>query len=231
MSYTILPLGDSAVIVDFGNIISEEIHSQVISLASKIELARLPAIKDIIPAFSSIAIHYDPVFLLKKNNGKSAFAIMMAQIEKLLKQPVEVNTERYRSISIPVCYSLKYGLDLLEMSVQKKLPVEDIIRLHTSKKYRVYMIGFLPGFAYMGHVDEAIAFPRKKEPRQNIEAGSVGIAGKQTGIYPLPSPGGWQIIGKTPMQLFDKTKEPPVFLKAGDEVTFYPITENEFDHY
>ena len=108
---------------------------------------------------------------------------------------------------------------------------DEIVRLHTERIYKVYMIGFLPGFAYMGEVDERIAMPRKQQPRTNVEAGSVGIAGIQTGIYPLTSPGGWQIIGKTPMKLFDKEKEDAVLLQPGDEINFYSITENEFANY
>lgn len=231
MSYSISPLGDSALTIDFGNIISEEINSKVLLLAQAIDKAGFEAIKDIVPAYSSVTIHYDVIGLLKQYKNKSAFQFMSQQIERLLSQPTDTVTVNVRSVQIPVCYSLKYGWDLAEISEQTKLPVEEIINLHTEKKYKVYMIGFLPGFAYMGNVDERIAVPRRLEPRLKIEAGYVGIAGKQTGIYPLASPGGWQIIGRTPIKLFDKEKEDPVFFKAGDEVTFYSITEDEFDNY
>jgi len=136
-----------------------------------------------------------------------------------------------RKIKIPVCYAEKYGLDLNEISKQKKISISEIIQLHTAKKYRIYMIGFLPGFAYMGEVDKQIAITRKAQPRINVEGGSVGIAGMQTGIYPLDSPGGWQIIGKTPLKLFDKEKDHTVLLQPGDEIEFYPITEDEFKNY
>jgi inhibitor of KinA len=130
-----------------------------------------------------------------------------------------------------VCYGEKYAWDINEIAKEKSIPVDEIIRLHTAKKYRVYMIGFLPGFAYMGEVDEKIAIPRKAQPRTSVEGGSVGIAGMQTGIYPIDSPGGWQIIGKTPLKLFDKERDDPVLLKPGDEIEFYSITENEFSIY
>jgi inhibitor of KinA len=231
MSYSISPLGDSALTVDFGNIISAELNKKVLLLVQAIEKAALAAVKDIVPAYSSVTIHYDVISLLKQHKNKSAFTIMSEEIEALLSQPVEAITAVYRSVQIPVCYSLKYAWDLKEIAVVTKLTIEEIITLHTAKRYKVYMIGFLPGFAYMGNVDERIAVPRKLEPRQKIGAGYVGMAGKQTGIYPLTSPGGWQIIGRTPIKLFDKEKEDPVFFRAGDEVRFYSITEDEFYNY
>jgi inhibitor of KinA len=130
-----------------------------------------------------------------------------------------------------VCYAERFALDLEELVQQKHLSKQEIIQLHTSITYRVYMIGFLPGFAYMGEVDEKIAMPRRQQPRTAVPEGSVGIAGAQTGIYPFTSPGGWNIIGRTPLKLFDKDKEEPTFFKPGDEVTFYSITEDEFAHY
>ncbi|MCW3109798.1 MAG: pxpB [Segetibacter sp.] len=231
MSYSITPLGDSALTVDFGNIISDEINAKVLLLVHAIEKAGLPNVKDIVPAYSSVSVFYDTIALLKRHKNKSAYSFMSDQVEALLSQSMEAVTANFRTVKVPVCYSPKYGLDMADISEQTKLSVEEIIHLHTAKKYKVYMIGFLPGFAYMGNVDERIAVPRKLEPRQKIEAGSVGIAGKQTGIYPVSSPGGWQIIGRTPIKLFDKEKEEPVFFRPGDEVKFYSITENEFDNY
>ena len=157
--------------------------------------------------------------------------IFTEQIKKLMEEDMEISSLPSRKIKIPVCYAEKYALDINEISKEKKLPVDEIIRLHTAKKYRVYMIGFLPGFAYMGEVDEQIAIPRKAQPRTKVEAGSVGIAGMQTGIYPLNSPGGWQIIGKTPVKLFNKEKDDPVLLQPGDEIEFYSITKDEFTNY
>lgn len=229
MPHSITPLGDSALTVDFGNIISDDIHRKVLLLVRALEEAGLPDIKDVVPAYSSVSVFYDGIALLKRH--KSAFGYMSRQIKALLSQSVKTDVADFRMVEVPVCYSRKYGLDLVDISEQTKLPVEEIIHLHTAIKYKVYMIGFLPGFAYMGDVDESIAVPRKPEPRAKIEAGSVGIAGKQTGIYPLASPGGWQIIGRTPIQLFDTQKAEPVFFRAGDEVRFYSITEDEFDHY
>jgi inhibitor of KinA len=132
---------------------------------------------------------------------------------------------------IPVCYAKTFAPDLEDLALQNKISQEEVIRIHTSATYRVYMIGFLPGFAYMGRVDERIVTPRRSQPRTMVPAGSVGIAGEQTGIYPFASPGGWNIIGQTPVALFDVKRKQPVLLQPGDEVTFYSITEHEFTNY
>eukprot|EP01136_Pigoraptor_vietnamica_P038048 Opistho-1_new@106825 len=131
-------------------------------------------------------------------------------------------------ITIPVCYDLSLAPDLVELATLHQLSVEEVIQLHTAQTYRVYMIGFLPGFAYMGSVDERIRTARKANPRTKVPAGSVGIAGEQTGIYPLDSPGGWQLIGQTPLPLFDATRTDPCLLQPGDEVQFCSISLTAF---
>jgi inhibitor of KinA len=157
--------------------------------------------------------------------------IVLDHVKKILPQDIKISPLTSRKIKIPVCYSGKYALDIHDIAKEKKLTAPEIINLHTAKRYRVYMIGFLPGFAYMGEIDKRIAMPRKTQPRTKVEAGSVGIAGMQTGIYPFDSPGGWQIIGKTPVKLFDKEKSDPVLLQPGDEIEFYSITEDELANY
>jgi len=133
-----------------------------------------------------------------------------------------------RQLKIPVCYELPYALDLQALSDEKGISLEKIIELHTSQTYKVYMLGFLPGFTFMGKIVPALACKRKLSPRLKVPASSVGIAGFQTGIYPTTSPGGWQILGRTPLKIFDPKKENPFLFQAGDEVTFYPITSKEF---
>ncbi len=187
--------------------------------------------KDIVPAYSSLTIHYDVIAIKKHYGSTSAFAFMKKRLEALLAEERQMPVQPSRRITIPVCYAPKYALDREEITTLTNLSFNEIITIHTSSIYRVFMVGFLPGFAYMGEVDPRIAVPRKHEPRVSIEAGSVGIAGRQTGIYPLASPGGWQIIGHTPVKLFDKEKEELVLFKAGDEVTFYSIDEDEFKSY
>jgi inhibitor of KinA len=231
VNYTIFPLGDSALIIDFGNIIHEEINSKVLSLFQQLKSLSLPFVTDIIPAYSSLTICYNVSRILQKSNFRTAFETIIDTIENAISQEEEKKYEQKRLVKIPVCYAEKYAPDMQEVAQQKGLPAVEIISLHTAKRYRVFMIGFLPGFAYMGEVDDKIAMPRKAQPRKLVQAGSVGIAGKQTGIYPLASPGGWQIIGKTPVRLFDREAEPPVFFQPGDEVEFYSISEDEFENY
>ncbi len=225
-------LGDSGIIINFENKIDETINSKVLHLFYKLKERSFPFVKDIVPAYSSLVIFYDLLILKNKNPlNKTPLEIFTEEIKKILEKEINNFSVPSRKIKIPVCYVEKYGLDINNISTEKKIPVAEIIRLHTAKKYRVYMIGFLPGFAYMGEVDERIAISRKVQPRTIVEAGSVGIAGRQTGIYPLNSPGGWQIIGKTPLKIFDKEKDDPVLLHPGDEIEFYSITEDEFANY
>jgi inhibitor of KinA len=231
-SYSIFPLGDTALTIDFGNHMEECINNHVHAAFYKLQQLHLPYILAMVPAYSSLSIHYNVAAILEETeNDQTAFETMASLIEHTISIQQEVPPPRRHTIKIPVCYAEKYALDIADMAKYGNLSVPEIINLHTSKKYRVYMIGFLPGFAYMGTVDERLAMPRKAQPRTKVEAGAVGIAGSQTGIYPFASPGGWQIIGKTPIQLFNRQKENPVLLTAGDEVEFYSISQNEFENY
>ncbi len=235
LHFTIIPLGDSALILSFGNLIDEKINKRILSLFHKIKSLSIKGVKDVVPAYSSLAIHYDVLIVKQNTSGiKSSFEIMAEIINKIIDES-DLNNENdlttFRKIKVPVCYAEKYALDVKEISIEKCLSVNEIIQLHTGRKYRVYMIGFLPGFAYMGEVDEKIEMPRKAQPRLKVESGYVGIAGKQTGIYPLTSPGGWQIIGKTPLKLFNKESDDPILFQPGDEVEFYSISEDEFTNY
>jgi len=227
-AYTISPLGDSALLVDFGNIIDEAINRKVLQLFQRLKDAS-PAFTDVIPAYSSVALYYDVLAL--STSHQTAFDAAKAIVMPFLQEEKSVSEYSSCHIKIPVCYANNFAPDLEEIAFQKGLSSEQIIQLHTAKSYRVYMIGFLPGFAYMGTVDERLATPRRAQPRKNIPPGSVGIAGKQTGIYPLASPGGWNIIGRTPLKLFDSERENPVLLQPGDEISFYSITEDEFADY
>ncbi len=230
--FSISNLGDAALIINFSNVINEDVNKKVLSLFHFFKTISLPGVKDIVPAYSSLIIHYDLRILnQKKVSNKASLQTFTDQVKKLVPENTETTASSSHKIKIPVCYSEKYALDISEIMKHKNISISEIIQLHTAKKYRIYMIGFLPGFAYMGEVDEQIAMPRKLQPRTTIAAGSVGIAGTQTGIYPLDSPGGWQIIGKTPVKLFDKERDHPVLLQPGDEIEFYSITEDEFKNY
>ncbi len=228
--HSLSPLGDSAILINFGNAIDETINKRVLALFELLKQSAIKGVRDIVPAYCSLVIHYDPL-IKKVTNNITAFEFYSQQINHLLNSENQLTIKSSRSVKVPVCYSTKYALDITNIATERKIPVDEIIQLHCAGKYRVYMIGFLPGFAYMGEVDERIAMPRLSQPRLRIEAGSVGIADKQTGIYPVASPGGWQIIGKTPLSIFNKDAEDPIFFQPGDEVQFYSITEDEFENY
>jgi inhibitor of KinA len=228
-SYKIYPLGDSALVIDFGNEINELLNRQVHSLYFFFKENPLPGIIETVPAYSSLSVYYNVVELRRLTGaGVTAFDFLSGEIKKILETETGQINQPGNQISIPVCYEKEFAPDLEWIATENKISVEEIITRHTATAYRIYMLGFLPGFAYMGLVDEKIAAPRKLKPTP-VEAGSVGIAGKQTGIYPLASPGGWQIIGRTPLKLFDKDKNNPVLFKPGDLVQFYSITKNEFE--
>lgn len=228
LTYHVFSLGDSAITIDFGNRIDEVVNDRVIGLFEKLKKDPLPGIKEIVPAFSSLTLYYDIAMMRKKiTGGTTAFEQIKQRLEELAALPFTNEQQTERLMRIPVCYEKEMAPDLEEMCAYSGLTAEEIITIHTGRKYRVFMLGFLPGFAYMGPVDDRINMPRKTRPR-SIAAGSVGIAGLQTGIYPLASPGGWQIIGRTPLQLFNKNEQECTLLKAGDRVEFYSISREEF---
>ena len=215
--------------LNFGKTIDERISQEVLTAFAILKKAVLPGVLDIVPAYVSLAIHFDP--LKKIDAGKLAFDCFAELVIQLLDAADHLITATPRHLNVPVCYSPGFGLDLETIAQHTRLTVEELIEIHCSTLYRVYMVGFLPGFAYMGNVDSRIAMARHAQPRMNVSAGSVGIAERQTGIYPLDSPGGWQIIGRTPVKTFDGDLAEPVYFQPGDHVSFYSITEDEFENY
>jgi inhibitor of KinA len=229
--YQLFPLGDSAITIDFGNVIDESVNQQVIALFETFRKNPLPGMIEAVPAYSSLTIYYDTITLRKKiPAGKTVYEWISEQFSTRLQQPLSIEQTERELLRIPVCYDPEMAPDLLSLAAQKNISPEELIRIHSEKEYRVYMLGFLPGFSYMGQVDDRIATPRKSQPA-NVAAGSIGIAGKQTGIYPLASPGGWHIIGRTPLVLFDAMKNEPTLLKAGDRIQFVPISKDEFKNH
>lgn len=226
--YKIEPLGDHAVTVHFGNTIDASINRVVLELFECLRQNPIPGVLDIVPAYASLTVVYDTVAIKKTNAHLAAFDDIASQINTILQNETRDISLHSKTIHIPVCYDLSLGIDLETIALQKNMQLEDIIRLHHSKIYRVFMLGFLPGFAYMGTVDEHIAMPRKATPRSCVAAGSVGIAGFQTGIYPVDALGGWNIIGQTPLQMFSPKYAESCLLQPGDEVIFKPIGLQEF---
>ena len=229
-SFSIYPLGDSAITIDLGNSIEEQLNRQALAIHDWLQAHRFPGLVDIIVAYSSVSVLYDPAIVRtsKVNCPGGAYG----WVSKLLKQGWEEVMEvgdavKGHSFRIPVCYGGEYGPDLEWVARKKGLSGEEVIRIHQSGSYRIYMVGFLPGFPYLGKTDSRLEVPRKDRPVP-VMGGGVGIAGIQTGIYPLSSPGGWQIIGRTPVRLFDWQTDPPIRFQCGDEVEFYPISREEF---
>ncbi|MGI8542217.1 MAG: 5-oxoprolinase subunit PxpB [Aridibacter sp.] len=220
-NYKIYSLGESAVIVDFGNLISIEINDFVINLANQIDKKNFKGFVECVPAYSSLTIFYD-VFEVRNNYGDitNSFQFVKNFIENTIKTLPKSKNSKTKTIEIPVSFDKEFALDLEFVAESNNLKPSKVIEIFLSKTYRVFMLGFLPGFAYMGELDESIASPRKQTPRTKVPKGSVGIAGMQTGIYPFESPGGWQIIGKTDVKLFTPNKAKPTLLQTGDTVKF-----------
>lgn len=214
-------VSEFSICVSFGNFISEKTNQKITNLAAFLEKNPFAGMREIVPAFSSLTLFYDPA-IVKKNFPKSPTAFDAAKLflENALQNLSEREEKATRQIEIFFDASDEHALDLEYISETKNLLKTEIIEIFTSKIYRVFMLGFLPGFAYMGEVDERVAVSRKETPRLKVPKGSVGIAGNQTGIYPLESPGGWQIIGRTETEMFTPDKENPTYLKAGDLVKF-----------
>jgi len=218
----IFPLGESALTIEFSNEISPEINDNVINLSNYFEKSNFAGFIETVPAYGSLTICYD-VPAVRKNFSEfpTAFEAVKNLTEKAIHNLIENKKTGYRLVEIPVRFDKESALDLEFIAEANNLETREIIKIFTARIYRVYMLGFLPGFAYLGEVDEKIAMPRKSSPRLKVPRGSVGIAGKQTGIYPLASPGGWQIIGRTDVELFTPESETLTFLQAGDSVKFH----------
>ena len=228
--FTIFPLGDAALTIEFSNTIDRENNDKAIRLFHLLKEKKLSYIKALVPAYSSLTVHYDVTAL--HTESRTAFETMAVMIERFTEEKNQNDIHvQERLVRIPVCYEKNYAPDMEEVAAFKNLSPAEVARIHASSEYRVYMLGFVPGFAYMAEVDERIAMPRKDEPRLQVPAGSVGITGRQTGVYPFATPGGWQLIGRTPLQLFNKEEDQPVLLKAGDRIQFYSITADEFENY
>lgn len=220
----IFPLGENALTVDFGNEISVELNTEVLRLAAAVEQKTFPGLIETVPAYSSLTVFYD-VFTVRKNFPEfdTAFDAIKFFVENSLKNLDEMATAEQRTVKIPVSFDEESAPDLETVAAHNDLTKEKVIEIFLAGTYRVFMLGFLPGFSYMGELDERIATPRRQTPRTRVEKGSVGIAGRQTGIYSLASPGGWQIIGRTPIELFTPEAETPTVLQAGDLVEFYKV--------
>jgi len=214
------PFGDSGLRVQFGKEISKATNEKIRCFCLLLKEKNIPGLIEWIPAYTAVSLIYDPYFIFYDD--------LKDRVMEIVSDMKEVDLPPAKIFEIPVFYGGVHGPDLSEVAEENKLDEQKVIDLHTKEDYLIYMMGFIPGFTYLGGMSGKIAMPRKENPRTEIPAGSVGIAGKQTGIYPVKSPGGWQIIGKTPVKLYDETKESPILLEAGNYIRFVQITEKEF---
>lgn len=229
MEYHLEPLNEQAIMIVFGKEISEATLNKIQAVASFLETNPFPWLIEYVPAFTTITIYYDPIKVLSISSaGKLPYDFVYEQIDNSIKGITLTEENKARVVSIPVCYGDQYGPDLEFVAKYNHLTSEEVIEIHSGSEYTVYMIGFSPGFPYLGGLSNKIYTPRKCSPRQRIPAGSVGIAGKQTGVYPIETPGGWQIIGQTPITLFQPNSSPPSLLQTGDKIKFFPISHEEF---
>lgn len=219
--FRIFPLGDSALTVDFGNTISADLNQMAISLAAHFEQCPFPGFIEAVPAYASASVFYD-LIEVRRNfpDFDTAFDAVRSIVAEIADNIAAAGPHDVRTIDIPLVFNAESSPDLEFIAETNGLSTGEVIDIFTSRTYRVYMLGFLPGFTYMGEVDERIATPRKESPRTLVPKGSVGIAGSQTGIYSLNSPGGWQIIGRTDVEMFTPEAENPTCLQPGDEVKF-----------
>ena len=217
----ILTAGDSSILVEFGKVISPEINRKITATVQLMKMQHIEGVVDIIPDFCSLLINYDPRVI--------SYEEITERMQHLLKMDAKMDEGKKKIYEIPVCYGGEFGPDIANIAQHAGLTEEEVIKIHSSRDYLIYMLGFLPGFCYLGGLDERIHTPRLANPRIKISAGSVGIGGSQTGIYPLDSPGGWQLMGMTPVKTYDPDREVPILLEAGDYIRFIPINEEEYN--
>lgn len=220
MEYVISPLGDLAAVMSFGNEINERTNKQIQLFVSKLEKEKIRGIIEWVPAYTSLTIYYQPEII--------AYESLKAELEKVSLSPGDSKTDRKFVYEIPVCYGGEWGQDLAYVADYHGLEKQEVINLHANREYLIYMMGFMPGFPYLGGLSEKLAVPRLEKPRQSVMPGAVGIGGNQTGIYPADVPSGWRIIGTTPVTLFSPAKEEPFLFSSGHYIKFVPISEEQF---
>lgn len=231
--YNIRPLGDSAIVIQLDNKINIDTHRKIIRLIKTIECKPFTGLVEMVPSYNSLTLFYNPIVIKQKYDkpNSTIFSIVRGLLMNYISSlSNKCNLEDKNIIEIPVVYGGEFGKDLEFVASYNNISEDDVVKIHSQVNYLVYLIGFTPGFPFLGGMKKEIVTPRKSVPAPNIPGGSIGIAGDQTGIYPLETPGGWQIIGRTPLNLFLPEKNPPTLLNIGDYVRFVPITKSEFNH-
>ena len=226
--FTIEPLGESVLLLRFGDSIDAALNARVHAAADTLRRVELPGLLDLVPAYATLALHYDTAFWVGRN-GDTAWQHLAGALRAVFAAPLQADTGAARQIEIPVCYGGDFGPDLAAVAHHSGLEPEQVIARHAAADYRVAMLGFAPGFAYLLGLDSVLEVPRRADPRTRVPRGSVAIGGMQTGIYPADLPGGWQLIGRTPLALFDAGAESPCLLAPGDQVRLRAVDAAEFD--
>lgn len=223
------PLGDAAVVLELGQAIDPATHRLIQAFTKVLTQHPLPGLREYVPAFTTLTVYYDP-WVLSQASQVLPYEQVASHLQSLLPAAQAASADYVPGplVEIPVCYGGDLGPDLGLVASHAQLSVEDVIARHAQPEYLVYMVGFAPGFPYLGGLDAGLATPRRAQPRPLVPAGAVGIAGAQTGIYSLPTPGGWQLIGRTPRRLFDPSRARPSLLQAGDRLRFVPVSVREF---
>jgi inhibitor of KinA len=225
----ITPLGDMALQIELGETIDEPTHRRVQTAWRALAAAPLPGVTEIVPAYTTVTVFYDPQLAVEAGAPvNNLFDWLTVQVQDRLKNPPKSDKVKSRTVEVPVCYDAEFAPDLGLVAKQAKLSPEEVVKRHGKPEYLVYLVGFAPGFPYLGGLPKELETPRHAKPRMIVPPGSVGIGGAQTGIYPFATPGGWNLIGRTPEKIFRPTENPPVLLRAGDRVKFKAITAEEF---
>ena len=222
-SFRIVPVGDSTLVVEFEERIDPAVNARVVATADALRSASIAGVRDVVPTYRSVAVYFDP--LLTDHPG------LMRRLGEAAQAAAELaaaDRGEHALVRLPVCYGNDFGPDLKDIAGFAHASEAEVVEIHTSRTYRVFMLGFMPGFAYMGMVDSRIAVPRREVPRVRVPRGSVCIAGVQTSVHPVDAPSGWHLIGRTPVRPFDPMRPDPFLMKPADEVQFYSIDRQEF---
>lgn len=223
--HAILPLGDSAVYIEFSEVLDLAVNEAAQTLAAKIRVQAIAWIVDIVPTLGGVALHFD---VEHADLPDSPLEAIQALVSKCLAMPDDLAQEAGRLVEIPVCYEAEFGLDLADIAARVGVSVEEVVQRHAAAEYRVLMMGFVPGGPYMGGLDPTINLPRRSSPRTKVLQGSVALANLQVVIYPFTTPGGWHIVGRTPRRMFDADRQPACLMSPRDRVRFVPISAAEF---
>jgi inhibitor of KinA len=220
-TFKVVPVGDATMVVEFEERIDLAVNARAVATAEALRAESIPGVLDVVPTYRSVAVYFDPLL--------TDHSELVRHLEEAAARPAPADSREHTLIRVPVCYGDEFGPDLPDIAAFAHATEADVVEIHTRTTYRVFMLGFMPGFAYMGLVDSRIAIPRRETPRVRVPRGSVCVAGVQTSVHPVEAPSGWHLIGRTPLRPFEPARRYPFLMKPADEVQFYSIDRREFD--